>query len=152
MLEGLASYTQDIQHNAVHYGNQLCRLDSFKQQGITHHLESYTKVLFVQELLKKLLFAFRDKFENPKTYYHLYLLDVHWPVHMDIHWEPDGNLCSPCLLDFDVISKFKTMQWDADFLLHITGAPPHNLMQQVYDFYYMDYQMFNYSKLLKDLC
>ncbi|KAL4613201.1 carbohydrate sulfotransferase 8-like isoform X1 [Arapaima gigas] len=213
VLEGLASSTQDIQHDAVHYGNHLRRLDSFERQGITHRLETYTKVLFVREPLERLVSAFRDKFENPNTYYHpvfgrpiisryranasqaalrtgtgvtfkefvQYLLDVHRPVGMDIHWEPVGHLCSPCLLDFDFIGKFETMQVDANFLLHITGAP-HNLTfpsfkdrnpqaertsahitqqyfaqlnasdrQRVYDFYYMDYLMFNYSKPFKDL-
>ncbi|KPP66110.1 carbohydrate sulfotransferase 8-like [Scleropages formosus] len=213
VLEGLASSTQEIQHDAVHYGNHLRRLDSFDRQGITHRLETYTKVLFVREPLERLVSAFRDKFENPNTYYHpvfgrpiisryrvnasqaalrtgagvtfkefvQYLLDVHRPVGMDIHWEPVGHLCSPCLLDFDFIGKFETMQEDANFLLHRTGAP-HNLTfpsfkdrnpqaertsthitqqyfaqldaserQRVYDFYYMDYLMFNYSKPFKDL-
>ncbi|XP_066541083.1 carbohydrate sulfotransferase 8-like [Hoplias malabaricus] len=110
-----------------------------------------------------------------------YLLDVHRPVGMDIHWEPVTQLCSPCLLDYDFIGKFETMEEDANFLLHRTGAP-RNLTfptfkdrnpkaartsahitqhyftqlnasdrQRAYDFYYMDYLMFNYSKPFKDL-
>ncbi|XP_036441172.1 carbohydrate sulfotransferase 8-like [Colossoma macropomum] len=110
-----------------------------------------------------------------------YLLDVHRPVGMDIHWEPVSQLCSPCLLDYDFIGKFETMEEEANFLLRRTGAP-RNLTfptfkdrnpkaartsthitqhyftqlnasdrQRAYDFYYMDYLMFNYSKPFKDL-
>uniref|UniRef100_A0A3B3RMQ7 Carbohydrate sulfotransferase n=1 Tax=Paramormyrops kingsleyae TaxID=1676925 RepID=A0A3B3RMQ7_9TELE len=213
VLAGLASSTRDIQHDAVHYGNHLRRLDSFDHQGIAHRLRTYTKVLFVREPFERLVSAFRDKFENPNTYYHpvfgkpiisryranasqaalrtgagvtfkefmQYLLDVHRPVGMDIHWEHVGQLCSPCLLDYDFIGKFETIEEDANFLLRRTGAA-HNLTfpsfkdrnphaertsarithhyfaqldaserQRAYDFYYMDYLMFNYSKPFKDL-
>ncbi|MBN3309879.1 CHST8 sulfotransferase, partial [Amia calva] len=213
VLEGFASSTRDIQHNTVHYGNHLKRLDSFDHRGISQRLETYTKVLFVREPFERLVSAFRDKFEHPNSYYHpvfgkpiiskyrvnasraalrtgagvtfkefvQYLLDVHKPVGMDIHWEHVNRLCSPCLLDYDFIGKFETMEEDANFLLHLTGAP-RNLTfpsfkdrhsqeertsaritqhyfaqltpperQRAYDFYYMDYLMFNYSKPFKDL-
>ncbi|XP_030622622.1 carbohydrate sulfotransferase 8 [Chanos chanos] len=110
-----------------------------------------------------------------------YLLDVHRPVGMDIHWEPVSQLCSPCLLDYDFIGKFETMEEEANFLLKQIGAPKNltfptfkdrnpkaartsthitqhyfaqlnaSERQRAYDFYYMDYLMFNYSKPLKDL-
>ncbi|KAL1007413.1 hypothetical protein UPYG_G00086470 [Umbra pygmaea] len=213
VLSGLASSTHNIKHDVVHYGNHLKRLDSFDRPGITRRLETYTKVLFVREPLERLVSAFRDKFENPNSYYHpvfgkpiiskyrvnaskaalrtgsgvtfqefmQYLLDVHRPVGMDIHWEPASQLCSPCLLDYDFIGKFETIDEEASFLLHRTGAP-RNLTfprfkdrnpeaertsthlthryfaqlstserQRAYDFYYMDYLMFNYSKPFKDL-
>lgn len=213
VLAGLAYSAQEIRHDDVHYGNHIKRLDSFDQKGITHRLETYTKVMFVREPLERLVSAFRDKFESPNTYYHpvfgkpiiakyranatqealktgsgvtfqefmQYLLDVHRPVGMDIHWEPAHNLCSPCLLDYDFIGKFETMEDEANHVLKRTGAP-RNLtfpsfkdrnpgaertssgimqryfaqlnasdMQRAYDFYYMDYLMFNYSKPFKDL-
>lgn len=110
-----------------------------------------------------------------------YLLDVHRPVGMDIHWEPVSQLCSPCLLDYDFIGKFETLEEDANFLLRRTGAPKNLTFptfkdrnpeaartsthitrhyftqlhasdrQRAYDFYYMDYLMFNYSKPFEDL-
>nr|XP_033798438.1 carbohydrate sulfotransferase 8 [Geotrypetes seraphini] len=110
-----------------------------------------------------------------------YLLDVHKPVGMDIHWDLVSRLCSPCLIDYDFIGKFETMEEDANFLFHLIAAP-HNLTfpqfkdrhsneartttsiaqqyfaqlssserQRTYDFYYMDYLMFNYSKPFEDL-
>ncbi|XP_051235876.1 carbohydrate sulfotransferase 8-like isoform X2 [Dicentrarchus labrax] len=110
-----------------------------------------------------------------------YLLDVHRPVGMDIHWEQMNQLCHPCLIDYDFIGKFENMEEESNFLLRLTGAPPNITLpsfkdrnptdlrtslqitqkyfsqvsqsekQRVYDFYYMDYMMFNYSKPFKDL-
>ncbi|CAL8349994.1 unnamed protein product [Merluccius merluccius] len=110
-----------------------------------------------------------------------YLLDVHRPVGMDIHWEPANQLCNPCLLDYQFIGKFENMEEEANFLLRQMGAPSNLTMptskdrnpeserttkeltqkyfsqvsawerQRLYDFYYMDYLMFNYSKPFKDL-
>lgn len=110
-----------------------------------------------------------------------YLLDVRRPVGMDIHWEPVSQLCSPCLLRYNFIGKFESLEEDANFLLRSVGAP-RNLTfpdfkdrnplaertssaitqryfaqlnaterQRAYDFYYMDYLMFNYPKPFKDL-
>uniref|UniRef100_UPI0037E792F2 carbohydrate sulfotransferase 8-like n=1 Tax=Semicossyphus pulcher TaxID=241346 RepID=UPI0037E792F2 len=110
-----------------------------------------------------------------------YLLDVHRPVGMDIHWEQANQLCNPCLIDYDFIGKFENMEEESNYLLRLTGAPANLTLpsfkdrnptdkrtsmqitqkyfsqvstlerQRVYDFYYMDYLMFNYSKPFKDL-
>ncbi|KAA0724387.1 Carbohydrate sulfotransferase 8 [Triplophysa tibetana] len=213
VLKGLAHSTEKIQHDEVHNGNHLKRLDSFDHISIVQRLKTYTKVIFPREPFERLVSAFRDKFENPESYYHTvfgkaiisryrrnvtllalrtgsgvtfkefiqYLLDVHRPVGMDIHWMPVAQLCSPCQLDYDFIGKFETMDEEANFLLRSFGAPsnltfpsfkdrnPHaertssEIMrryfaqlnvrerQRVYDFYYMDYLLFNYSKPFNDL-
>ncbi|XP_077050806.1 carbohydrate sulfotransferase 8 isoform X2 [Siphateles boraxobius] len=110
-----------------------------------------------------------------------YLLDVHRPVGMDIHWEATNQLCSPCHLHYDFIGKVETLEEDANFVLRKIGAPENltypsfkdgnpkaartstqitqhyfsqlnaSERQRAYDFYYMDYLMFNYSKPYKDL-
>ncbi|KAK2842862.1 hypothetical protein Q5P01_013062 [Channa striata] len=110
-----------------------------------------------------------------------YLLDVRRPVGMDIHWEPVSQLCHPCLLKYDFIGTFESLEEEANFLLRRIGAPrnltfpdfkdrnPHaertsssitqkyfsqlnaTERQKAFDFYYMDYVMFNYSKPFKDL-
>ncbi|ELV10956.1 Carbohydrate sulfotransferase 8 [Tupaia chinensis] len=95
---------------------------------------------------------------------------------------PDSSrLCSPCLIDYDFVGKFESMEDDANFFLSLIRAP-RNLTfprfkdrhsqeartttriarqyfsqlsalqrQRTYDFYYMDYLMFNYSKPFADL-
>ncbi|MEE6500493.1 hypothetical protein FKM82_003804 [Ascaphus truei] len=213
VLNGLASSTNDIQHNTVHYGNYLKRLDSFDRKGIFYRLNTYTKMIFIREPFERLVSAFRDKFEHANNYYHpvfgkpiisryrrnatkealrtgsgvhfkefvQYLLDVHRPVGMDIHWDHVSRLCSPCLIDYDYIGKFESMEEDANFLLHLISAPQNltfprfkdrhsneerttnkitqqyfaqlspSERQRTYDFYYMDYQMFNYTKPFEDL-
>lgn len=110
-----------------------------------------------------------------------YLLDVHRPVGMDIHWNLVDNLCHPCLIDYNFIGKFENMQEESNFLLRLMKAPRNLTLpqfkdrnpkdqktsseitekyfaqvspwqrQRVYDFFYMDYQMFNYSKPFKDI-
>ncbi|XP_041046123.1 carbohydrate sulfotransferase 9-like isoform X1 [Carcharodon carcharias] len=105
-----------------------------------------------------------------------YLLDPQKPVGMDIHWEPISKLCSPCLINYDFIGKFENLENDANSFLKLIGAPlelqfpsfkdRHSTderttaavvkqyllqispleRQQIYNFYYLDYLMFNYSK------
>nr|XP_021155902.1 carbohydrate sulfotransferase 9 isoform X2 [Columba livia]XP_021155903.1 carbohydrate sulfotransferase 9 isoform X2 [Columba livia]XP_021155904.1 carbohydrate sulfotransferase 9 isoform X2 [Columba livia] len=104
-----------------------------------------------------------------------YLLDSHRPVGMDIHWEQVSKLCYPCLLNYDFIGKFETLEEDANYFLRLVGAPAElkfpkfkdrhssdertsaevvrqylkelseEERQLTYDFYYLDYLMFNYT-------
>ncbi|NXG48091.1 CHST9 sulfotransferase, partial [Psilopogon haemacephalus] len=104
-----------------------------------------------------------------------YLLDSHRPVGMDIHWEQVSKLCHPCLIGYDFIGKFETLEEDANYFLQLVGAPAelsfpkfkdrHSSDQRTsaqvvrqylkelsreerqltYDFYYLDYLMFNYT-------
>ncbi|XP_030588434.1 carbohydrate sulfotransferase 8-like isoform X2 [Archocentrus centrarchus] len=110
-----------------------------------------------------------------------YLLDVRRPVGMDIHWEPVSSLCNPCLLQYNFIGKFESLEQDANFLLRSIGAPANlsfpdfkdrnplaertssritqkyfsqlnsTERQKAFDFYYMDYLMFGYPKPFDDL-
>ncbi|XP_074489410.1 carbohydrate sulfotransferase 8 [Sebastes fasciatus] len=110
-----------------------------------------------------------------------YLLDVRRPVGMDIHWEPISQLCNPCLLRYNFIGKFESLKEEANFLLQNIGAPRNLTFpdfkdrnpraertssritqsyfsqlnaterQKAFDFYYMDYLMFNYPKPFTDL-
>lgn len=70
VLSGLANSPAHIQHQAAHYSNSLRRLDSYDRAGMARRLRTYTKALFVREPLERLVSAFRDKFEQPNTYYH----------------------------------------------------------------------------------
>ncbi|XP_074542336.1 carbohydrate sulfotransferase 8-like [Halichoeres trimaculatus] len=110
-----------------------------------------------------------------------YLLDPQRPLGLNSHWKPISMLCHPCLLHYDFIGKSKNMTREANFLLRSIGAPPDlrypnykdrnpqdkrtcpSIMkkyfsqlnaterQGVYDFYHLDYLLFNYSKPLPDL-
>ncbi|XP_013882237.1 carbohydrate sulfotransferase 8 [Austrofundulus limnaeus] len=110
-----------------------------------------------------------------------YLLDVRRPVGLDIHWEPVSRLCSPCLLRYHFIGKFESLEEDANLLLSAIRAPANLTFpdfkdrnpkaertssritqryfsqlnaterQQLFDFYYLDYLLFNYPKPFSDL-
>lgn len=104
-----------------------------------------------------------------------YLLDSHRPVGMDIHWEKVSKLCYPCLINYDFLGKFETLEEDANYFLQLIGAPKElkfpnfkdrhssdertnaqvvkqylkdlttTERQLIYEFYYVDYLMFNYT-------
>ncbi|XP_055994140.1 carbohydrate sulfotransferase 9 [Sorex fumeus] len=104
-----------------------------------------------------------------------YLLDSHRPVGMDIHWEKVSKLCYPCLINYDFVGKFETLEEDANYFLQLIGAPKElkfpnfkdrhssdertnaqvvrqylkdlttTERQLIYEFYYLDYLMFNYT-------
>uniref|UniRef100_A0A8C6N4Y5 Carbohydrate sulfotransferase n=1 Tax=Mus spicilegus TaxID=10103 RepID=A0A8C6N4Y5_MUSSI len=104
-----------------------------------------------------------------------YLLDAHRPVGMDIHWERVSKLCYPCLINYDFVGKFETLGEDANYFLQLIGAPKELTFpnfkdrhssdertnahvvrqylkdlstaerQLIYDFYHLDYLMFNYT-------
>lgn len=104
-----------------------------------------------------------------------YLLDAQRPVGMDIHWERVSKLCYPCLIDYDFVGKFETLEEDANYFLQLIGAPKelkfpnfkdrhssdertsaHVVRQYlkdlsaaerqlIYNFYHLDYLMFNYT-------
>lgn len=70
VLNGLARSTDEISHEAVHYGKRLKTLDSFDRASIQGRLRTFTKVVAVRDPVERLVSAFRDKFEQPNSYYH----------------------------------------------------------------------------------
>ncbi|XP_072119932.1 carbohydrate sulfotransferase 9-like [Mobula birostris] len=144
------------------------------------HPNSYYHPVFGREILKK--YRANASAEALRTgsgvtfrEFVQYLLDPHKPIGMDIHWEQISKLCSPCLINYDFIGKFESLEQDANYLLKLIGAPEglqfpsfkdrHSSderttsavveqylaqitpseRQQIYNFYYPDYLMFNYS-------
>ncbi|XP_053098679.1 carbohydrate sulfotransferase 9 [Hemicordylus capensis] len=144
------------------------------------HPNSYYHPIFGKAIIKKyrlnankkaLITGSGVKFEE----FIQYLLDSHRPVGMDIHWDQISKLCYPCLINYDFIGKFETLEEDANYFLTLIGAPeqltfptfkdrhstdertnaevvqqylaeiPATERQQTYNFYYLDYLMFNYT-------
>lgn len=144
------------------------------------HPNSYYHPVFGKAIIKKYRpNACAEELNNGsgvkfKEFIH-YLLDVHRPVGMDIHWEKVTKLCYPCLISYDFLGKFETLEEDANYFLQLIGAPKglkfpnfkdrHSSdertsaqvvrqylkdlsgaeRQLIYDFYYLDYLMFNYT-------
>nr|XP_003406393.1 carbohydrate sulfotransferase 9 isoform X1 [Loxodonta africana] len=144
------------------------------------HPNSYYHPVFGKAIIKKYRpNACEEALNNGsgvkfKEFIH-YLLDSHRPVGMDIHWEKVSKLCYPCLINYDFVGKFETLEEDANYFLQLIGAPKEltfpnfkdrhssdertNVQvvkqylkdltrterQLIYDFYYLDYLMFNYT-------
>ncbi|XP_036983739.2 carbohydrate sulfotransferase 9 [Artibeus jamaicensis] len=144
------------------------------------HPNSYYHPVFGKAIIKKYRPNACEKALNNgsgvkfKEFVH-YLLDSHRPVGMDIHWEKVSKLCYPCLINYDFVGKFETLEEDANYFLQLIGAPKElkfpnfkdrhssdertnaqvvrqylkdltrTERQLIYDFYYLDYLMFNYT-------
>uniref|UniRef100_A0A4X1VNU8 Carbohydrate sulfotransferase n=2 Tax=Sus scrofa TaxID=9823 RepID=A0A4X1VNU8_PIG len=144
------------------------------------HPNSYYHPVFGKAIIKKYRAnACEEALNNGsgvkfKEFIH-YLLDSHRPVGMDIHWEKVNKLCYPCLINYDFVGKFETLEDDANYFLQLIGAPKElkfpnfkdrhssdkrtnaqvvrqylkdltrTERQLTYDFYYLDYLMFNYT-------
>jgi chondroitin 4-sulfotransferase 11 len=85
------------------------------------------------------------------------------------HWKPINDLCQPCLIKYDIIGKYETLQQDAEFVLrHIGqsqiqfpklpkpsstmsrlqeyfGTLPRDMMQQLQNIYALDFDLFGYD-------
>ncbi|KAH0617759.1 hypothetical protein JD844_016321 [Phrynosoma platyrhinos] len=144
------------------------------------HPNSYYHPVFGKAIIKKYrLNADRDALKTGSGVrfkeFIQYLLDSHRPVGMDTHWEQINKLCYPCVIGYDFIGKFETLEEDANYFLRLIGAPeelafpnfkdrhstdkrtnsevvrkyleeiPESERQQTYDLYYLDYLMFNYT-------
>lgn len=144
------------------------------------HPNSYYHPVFGKAIIKKYRPNACEKALNNgsgvkfKEFVH-YLLDSHRPVGMDIHWEKVSKLCYPCLINYDFVGKFETLEEDANYFLQLIGAPKglkfpnfkdrhssdertstqvvkqylkdltRTERQLIYDFYRLDYLMFNYT-------
>ena len=41
------------------------------------------------------------------------------------HWALYNNLCFPCIMDYDFIGKYNTIEVDSNYILQEIGAPSH---------------------------
>ncbi|XP_054280577.1 carbohydrate sulfotransferase 11-like [Macrosteles quadrilineatus] len=83
------------------------------------------------------------------------------------HWMPINKLCEPCLVNYDFIGKYETLNVDAQYFLNYVGSDilfprikptntsslvtksmsqlPYNSIISLYKIYYNDFKLFQYS-------
>ena len=87
------------------------------------------------------------------------------------HWERVHSLCHPCLIHYDVVGRYETLEQDARYVLRLAGVERqvsfpvsakasrttgdmaaryfHNLspfyQRKLYNLYRTDFHLFNYS-------
>ncbi|KYN18134.1 Carbohydrate sulfotransferase 9 [Trachymyrmex cornetzi] len=162
------------------------------------------KFLIVRHPLERLLSAYRDKLEhmqNREYYYKRFgrrivlkyresgnttrleptftefLQFIVNEKYFDEHWVPYYRTCEPCMMNYDYILKFETLDRDQNFFiqdanlngyLYETNYPrninplgtttrktldeyikeiPRSLLNEVYKIYENDYKLFNYSSV-----
>lgn len=160
------------------------------------------KFLIVRHPLQRLLSAYRDKLEHmqDREYYYKrfgrhiahryrqtgnetkleptfeeFLQFIVKEKYFDEHWAPYYQTCKPCIVNYDYILKFETLERDQNFFIQDTNLSkylydrnfsrninpygrtneailgeyikhiPRSLLHDIYKIYENDYKLFNYS-------
>lgn len=132
------------------HGQHAKTLDKYSQPEIQERLQTYKKIIFVRDPFERILSAFKDKmFRNdssvfrdiakkiiqlkrrdgtPKTGNVKFLEFVQYLTDPDTfhssyeqHWAKYIHLSQPCILRYDFIGKFETMDADVDLAFKYMG-------------------------------
>lgn len=115
--------------------------------GTSYRLQNYFKFLFVREPMERLLSAFIDKFTKPQSHiwknyaskilYHagrnkrnrtipimfsefVQFILINMSA-ADQHWDTYHSLCDPCVVKYDYIAKYETLEEEAGIILSKLG-------------------------------
>lgn len=132
----------------VHSWNKWRRLNSYSEKEREIRLQTYFKLIFVREPLRRLLSAFKDKFlKGDPQYGRRYRSEIiklyrpndfqpggeNWITfaefikfysserYRDPHWLQYEQICHPCLVNYDFIGRLETLEEDTALLLKLTG-------------------------------
>lgn len=133
----------------VHRPGLWRRLNEYEEKEKSIRLKTYFKFVFVREPLHRLLSAFKDKFigknrnfsknirkvivkafrpkdfdpngDNNITFAEFVEFYSRDTISRNPHWRQYGDLCHPCVINYDFIGHLETMKEDATLLLKMAG-------------------------------
>ena len=133
----------------VHRPGLWRRLNEYQEKEKSILLKTYFKFVFVREPLHRLLSAFKDKFigknrnfsknirkiivkafrpkdfdpngDNNITFAEFVQYYSRDTISRNPHWRQYGDLCHPCVINYDFIGHLETMKEDATLLLKMAG-------------------------------
>ncbi|KAI4876067.1 hypothetical protein NFI96_010445 [Prochilodus magdalenae] len=166
-----------IPANEAHVAGRLRSLSEYTKAEINERLRTYLKFIFVREPFERLVSAYRNKFtRNYNVAFHkrygTKIIRRHRKEEpFNEHWERVHSLCHPCLIHYDVVGKYETLEQDSQYLLKLAGADQEvqfptfskstrttgdmaakffdNIspfyQKKLFNLYRMDFLLFNYS-------
>ncbi|XP_033746587.1 carbohydrate sulfotransferase 11-like [Pecten maximus] len=103
-------------------------LSAYRNKLAGKGIHDYTFRKTGQEIVKRYrVNATRESLQNGDDVTFLefvrYITDVK-TRHFNDHWERYTKLCRPCLVKYDFVGKYETLNRDADYILKDIGVPP----------------------------
>lgn len=106
------------------YRDKLENSTAGREHGTLHFYEKYGR-----KIVSKYRTGSSKRLEPTFAEFVDYLVDTDLTLYADDHWIPYYLFCTPCLIDYDVIIHFETMQDDVRMLLDLFGEKTGPLMQ-----------------------
>ncbi|KAK4029950.1 carbohydrate sulfotransferase 11 isoform X1 [Daphnia magna] len=91
-----------------------------REHGTLHFYEKYGRKI-VAKYRKATDNQDETRIEPTFAEFVSYLIDTDLTLYADDHWIPYYLFCTPCLINYDVIIQFETLQEDVQLLLNLIG-------------------------------
>ena len=87
--------------------------DKIKQRIAIRHVKGILKL------------AHKDLSQDQVPTFQEFIQYLGTPRTKDIHWEPIYSICQPCLINYDLVLKTETLDWDIDQIIKSRLKPYH---------------------------
>ena len=76
--------------------------------------------------VKRILKLFhKDLSQDQAPTFQEFIQYLRTPMSTNWHWEPIYNICQPCLINYDLVLKTETLDWDNDWIIKSRLKPYH---------------------------
>ena len=105
----LSAYRDKLENSTIH-----------REDGTLHFYEKYGRKI-VAKYRENSSDRKNERIEPTFQEFVSYLIKTDLTLYADDHWIPYYLFCTPCLIDYDVIIQFETLQQDVQLLLNLLG-------------------------------